>query len=139
MSMEELKARREAMRKADAEAEAKQAEVDFAALVDAEEEHGFGAVRPIKVKQYREGLPTMAIVKSPGGTHLFKAFQQETMNAKHGAKKIEAAESFGLASIVYPSGELLASMLKAFPGLASSAAAVAAELAMGEAEEEKKG
>ena len=138
MSMEELKARREAMRKADAEAEAKQAEVDFAALVDAEEEHGFGAVRPVKVKQYRAGLPTLIVVRAPS-SNAFKAFQHETINAKSGAKKVDAAEGFGAGCIVYPSGALLASMVDAFPGLKSSAAAVAAELAMGEAEEEKKG
>ena len=138
MSMEEIRARREAMRKEHEEAKAKQAEIDEAALLSAEEEHGFGAVEGVPVN-YQKGFPTKAVVKSPGGTHLFKAFQHETMNAKSGAKKIEAAEAFGLACIVYPSGELLASMLKAFPGLASSAAAVASELAMGEAEEEKKG
>ena len=61
--LELLQERREALRAEDERLEAEQAEIDFAALVDLEEEHGFGSVRAIRFTgSYKRGTPTMAIV-----------------------------------------------------------------------------
>lgn len=139
MGIEELKAKREALRAEYAEAEAKQAEIDLAALLDAEQEHGFGAVRSLKVRGYKKGLPTMAIVKSPGGTPFYRKYLDELANAKSDMKKRDAALALGRACIIYPpKGDVLDAMLDAFPGLPLSASMAAQKLAELETDEEKK-
>lgn len=138
MSIEELNAKRAALR-AEHEAERlKQEEIDLAALLDAEHEHGFGAVKGLKVREFRKGLPTMAIVKSPGGTPFYRKFLDEVSNAKTDMKKRDAIVSLGMACLIYPpKGELRDKMIDAFPGLPVSASVTAQRLADLEEEQAK--
>lgn len=139
---DELKAlqeRREKMKREYAEAEAKQAAIDLAALVSAEEEFGFGEVESLKVPSFKPGLPTLAIVRSAGGTHFYKAYLHESINAKSAAKKTAAVETLGTACMVYPPpGELRDKMAEAFPGMLASAGLAVVRLADLASDAEKK-
>lgn len=139
MGMKELQERREKLRAEYAEAESKQAEVDYAALVDAEEEYGFGAVQTLKVKQFQPGLPTFVVLRNPGGTPFYRKYLDEMGNAKSASKKQDANAALGVACLVYPpKGEIRDRMLQAFPGLSLSAGLAAQRLAELDAEDEKK-
>lgn len=138
MSIEELNDKRAALRAEHEAAEQAQAEIDLAALLDAEQEHGFGSVTSLKVRAYRKGLPTMVVVKSPGGTPFYRKYLDETSNAKSEMKKRDALLALGLACLAYPpKGELRDKMLEAFPGLTLSAGIAATKLAELEAESGK--
>lgn len=141
MSIEEIQARRDAMRAEQEKARAEQHEIDLAALADAEEEHGYDSVRSLVVRGYKKGLPTMAIVKSPGGTAFYKRYSDQVRNSKGDAKKVgEAQELMGEGCMIYPPpGDVRREMAKAFPGLLVSCGIEAVKLAELDAEEEKKG
>lgn len=138
MSIEELNAKRAALRAEHESAEQAQAEIDLAALIDAEQEHGFGSVTSLKVRAYRKGLPTLVVVRSPGGTPFYRKYLDETSNAKSDMKKRDALLALGVSCLVYPpKGDLRDKMLEAFPGLSLSAGIAATKLAELEVESEK--
>lgn len=138
MSIEELNAKRAALRAEHEAAEQAQAEIDLAALIDAEQEHGFGSVTSLKVRAYRKGLPTLVVVRSPGGTPFYRKYLDETSNAKSDMKKRDALLALGVSCLVYPpKGDLRDKMLEAFPGLSLSAGIAATKLAELEVEAEK--
>lgn len=137
----EIQARREALKAKHREAEQAQAEIDLCALADAEEEHGYGSVESLPVKDFVAGCPTMAIVKSPGGTPFYKKYTDQVRNARGDVGKVgKAQEVLGESCMVYPPpGEVRDRMLAAFPGLYVSCAVRAVKFAELDAETEKKG
>lgn len=140
--LELLQERREALRKEDEKLEAAQAEIDFAALVDAEEEHGFGSVRAIRFKgAYKRGTPTMAIVIAPERGHYREYLKGVLRSGKNDVAKGEAGERLGESCMIYPphGSEMRAALLAARPGVYVVAGIEVAKLAEGGAEEEKKG
>lgn len=139
--LEEIQARRAKLREAHDSARLAQEEIDYAALADAEEEHGYGSVKSIVVESFKAGCPTLAVVKSPGGTAFYKRYSDQVRNAKGDAKKVgEAQELMGQGCMIYPPvGEVRKAMAEAFPGLFVSAGIVAVRMAELDAEEEKKG
>ena len=86
--IEELQAKRAALRAEEEAAEEMQAEIDLAALVSAEEEHGFGSVRAIRFKGFRRGTPTMAIVIAPARGH-YREYLKNVRGGKNDAAKGE--------------------------------------------------
>ncbi len=138
--LELIEERRAARRKATAEAKEAQRVVDLKALDALEEEHGESRLRVLYVSGYVPGAPTMAVVKSPGGTSYWKRFQDQIRNAK-GNRQLESAaqDMLARACLAYPSEpEALAAMLAAFPNMLNDVAGAAAGLARLETEEEKK-
>lgn len=140
-ALEMIQERREALKEKHRKAEAAQAEIDLSALADAEEEHGYGSVESLPVKDFVAGCPTMAIVKSPGGTPFYKKYTDQVRNARGDAMKVgKAQEVLGESCMVYPPpGEVRDRMLAAFPGLYVSCAVRAVKFAELDAETEKKG
>ena len=139
--LELLQERREALRKEEEKLEAAQAEIDFAALVSAEEEHGFGSVHSIRFKgSYRRGSPTMAIVVAPERAH-YREYLKNVRVGKNDTAKAEASERLGESCMVYPphGSEMRAALLAARPGVYVVAGIEAAKLAEGRIEDEKKG
>jgi len=137
--IEEIQARRDAMRAALAAKEQEQKAIDLEALADAEEEHGFGCVEPLHVRGYKEGIPTFAIIKSPGGTAYYRRYLDQLRNAKKESEKGKAQELLGESCVIYPpKGEARDAMLSAVPGLYVCAAIAACKLAELVAEDEKK-
>ncbi len=138
--LEELKAKREALREAEEMLEAEQSEIDMAALVSAEEEHGFGSVRAIYFRGYRRGSPTLAIVIAPERGH-YREYLKNVRGGKTDTAKGEASERLGESCMVYPpaGSEARRAMLQARPGVYVVAGIEVAKLAEGGIEEEKKG
>ena len=137
--IEEIQARRDAMRAPLAAKEQEQHLVDMEALADAEEEHGFGCVKPLKVHGYKEGVATFAIIKSPGGTAYYRRYLDQLRNAKKESEKGKAQELLGESCVIYPpKGEEREAMLSAFPGFYICAAIEACKMAELSAEDEKK-
>ena len=141
MSLEDIQARREAARAAYESARAAQYEIDLAALADIEEEHGYGAVESLPVKGFTPGIPTMAIIRSPGGTRSYFVYTDKVHAAKQDIKQIANAQlELGRVCLLYPPpGEVRDAMVKAYPGLFISCAVRAVKLAELDSEEEKKG
>lgn len=113
---------------------------DEEALGKLEDEHGYDRLRVLRAPYYSAGLPTLVVVKSPGGTSYWKRFQDQIRNAK-GNKQLEGAaqDMLARACIVYPNEpEQLRAMCDAFPNLLNDAANAAASLGRLETEEEKK-
>jgi hypothetical protein len=138
VSRAEAEERRARLRAEAAQAESEQSDIDFAALVDAEEEHGFGAVESLKVSSYRAGVPTMAVIKAPSRTY-YRKYLDEFRNAKNDKARGVAQETLGQSCMVYPpSGDVRDRMLDAFPGLYVCAGIRAAKLGELDAEAEKK-
>lgn len=139
--IEEIQARREALKAKHVAAEQAQAEIDLCALADAEEEFGYGSVESLPVKDFVAGCPTMAIVKSPGGTPFYKKYTDQVRNAKGDVGKVgKAQEILGESCMIYPPpGEVRERMLASFPGLYVSCAVRAVKFAELDAETEKKG
>lgn len=139
--LELLQERREALRVEEAQAEEAQAEIDFAALVSAEEEHGFGSVRAIRFKgSYKRGTPTMAIVIAPERAH-YREYLKNVRAGKNDTAKAEASERLGESCMIYPphGSEMRSAMLAARPGVYVVAGIEVAKLAEGRIEDEKKG
>lgn len=139
--LELLQERREALRAEDERLEAEQAEIDFAALVDAEEEHGFGSVRAIRFAgSYKRGTPTMAIVIAPERAH-YREYLKSVRTAKNDSVRGEAGERLGESCMLYPppDSEMRRALLAARPGVYVVAGIEVAKLAEGAAGEEKKG
>lgn len=139
--LELLQERREALRAEDERLEAEQAEIDFAALVDLEEEHGFGSVRSIRFTgSYKRGTPTMAIVIAPERAH-YREYLKAVRTAKNDSARGEAGERLGESCMLYPppDSEMRRALLAARPGVYVVAGIEVARLAEGAAGEEKKG
>ena len=139
--LELLQERREALRAEDEKLEAEQAEIDFAALVDLEEEHGFGSVRAIRFAgSYKRGTPTMAIVIAPERAH-YREYLKAARTAKYDTVRGEAGERLGESCMLYPppDSEMRSALLAARPGVYVVAGIEVARLAEGAAGEEKKG
>lgn len=138
--IEELQAKRAALRAEEEAAEEMQAEIDLAALVSAEEEHGFGSVRAIRFKGFRRGTPTMAIVIAPARGH-YREYLKNVRGGKNDAAKGEASERLGESCMVYPphGSDMRRAMVEARPGVYVVAGIEVAKLAEGGIEDEKKG
>lgn len=135
-ALEEKKAQR---REAAAATRRPQELIDARARDSAEEEHGFDRIRVLKTPYYKDGLPTIVIVKSPGGTKYWNRFKDQIRNAKKDERMKSAAEDqLARSSIVYPPADVLASMCTEFPNLLNVAANAAAALGTLDAEDEKK-
>lgn len=138
VTREDLEKKREQMRVVASEKKEAQALLDLAALVDAEEEHGFDSVRSLPFRGYVDGLPTLAIVRRASGAE-YKKFLQQVRTAKTDAARVSAQLQFGEACLLYPpAGELRARVLEAFPGTFVVASTAAAHMAEAEDEAEKK-
>ncbi|HXG69988.1 MAG TPA: hypothetical protein VNJ04_05165 [Gemmatimonadaceae bacterium] len=124
-----------------AEARAAQYAIDLAALNDLEVEHGDGSIVALEVGGFIEGLPTLVVIKSPGGTSAYTRYKSDVRKAGKNAEMIGAAqEQLGRSVIVYPSeDETKRAMTKAFPGLDISAGVRAVKFVELEAADEKKG
>lgn len=140
MSVADIEKRREERKAALAEAYEEQFEKDLFALDALEAEHGFGRVVRMNIKGFVPGLPTFIVIRSPGGTPLYKRYTDMVRAAGKNAAAIGAAqEMLGEASIVYPSEpEMLKALIKEFPGAKISAAIRAVACVELEAQEEKK-
>lgn len=135
-ALEEKKAKR---REEKASARKSQELIDARARDSAEEEHGFDRIRVLHTPYFFDGLPTIVIVKSPGGTSYWKRFQDQIRNSK-GNKQMESAaqDQLARASIVYPTAETLGAMCKEWPNLLNDASGAAARLGKMDSEDEKK-
>lgn len=140
MSVADIEKRREERKAALAEAYEEQFEKDLFALDALEAEHGDGRVKRMNAKYFVPGLPTFIVVKSPGGTALYKRYTDMVRAAGKNVHGIGAAqEMLGEACIAYPSDpDVLKAMIKEFNGAKISAALVAVGLVELEAQEEKK-
>ncbi len=138
-SIEELEERRAARRAEREKAEREQYATDLAALEGLEDEHG--KIAAVKVA-YTKGQPTRAFLKTPTGAQyrryvdqISKAVEKSNLRSQRDAQELLARSVW-----VYPKEEKdRAMMLEAFPGLLTSIAIAAANLAEGKAEEEGKG
>lgn len=144
MSMKDIEERRAALRKAHAEAYAAQYEIDFAAQVDLEDEHGFGRVHPVRIEEdgWHVGAPTQIVVLLPVARDLkFKRFQQQ-IGAKNAtaAQKLAASKLLADSCTVYPAAgsDELAAVLELAPGISEAAAAQIVTKVQGRAAEEGK-
>ncbi len=139
--LKELEARRAARRAATEEARADQYEKDLEALDALEAEHGDTVLGVLEVSGYVPDLPTLVVVKSPGGTPFYKRYTDQVRKAgKNTALIGHAQELLGESCIVYPAdAETRKAMFEAFPGTAISAGIRAVKFVELEAEEEKKG
>ena len=138
--VEALEAKLAENRAARAKAEEAQYEIDLAARIDLEEEHG--TIAAVKVSRFMPGQPTQAYLKTPTGPQ-YKRYKDQIHRAvdkKNIASQQDAAELLAKSCWVYPaSDEAKAAMLEAFPGLLTPLSMAAASLAEGKAEDEGKG
>jgi hypothetical protein len=137
--IDELNERRAKLREAEAELETQQAEIDLAALVDAETELGFGSVRSLNFRGYRKGSPTLAIIRAPSRAD-YREYLLKVREAKNDRVKGEAAERLGESCMVYPphKSESRTAMLEARPGVYVVAGIEAAKMAEASSEDAKK-
>lgn len=136
-----IEVRRAARKAATAEARDEQFIVDMKALDALEETHGETCVKALHVNGFVRGLPTLVVVKSPGGTSYYKRFQEQIRAAK-GNKQLEgsAQDMLARSSIAYPSDDTAQkAMLDAFPNMLNDVALAAVEFVRLEGENEKKG
>ncbi len=140
MSIEDIEKRRADRKAATAKAQEEQYEKDLEALDALEAEHGEGRVVRMNIKGFVPGLPTFIVIRSPGGTPLYKRYTAMVRAAGKNATAIGTAQDMlGEASIVYPSDPaVLKALLEEFPGAKISAAIRAVACVELEAQEEKK-
>lgn len=139
MSLEEIEARRAALREADADARTVQHLADMTELLALEEKHGIGQVKALHVPTFAKGLPTLVVVKSPAGTSEYKRFADSVRSAKGNQQLIHAAsEVLGRACIAYPDAAMQKLMADTFPNLFVDACNAAAGFVQLQAEAEKK-
>lgn len=132
---------RRAKRKAALETQrTEQYAIDLEALDALEQEHGDNCVAALEVNGYVPGLPTFAVVRSPGGTSFYKRYSDMVRKAGKSVQAIGAAQDMlGESCIVYPpEGAERERMYKEFPGLKISAAIRALKFVELEAADEKK-
>ena len=136
-----IEKRRAARKETAAAARAAQYAVDLEALDALEAEHGDGSVAALEVGGFVEGLPTLVVVRSPGGTSFYRRYTDMVRKAGKNAQAIGAAQDMlGESCIVYPAdGEARARMFEAFPGTKITAALRALRFVELEAADEKKG
>lgn len=135
-SIEEIEERIANMRAAATSAHAVQRAEDMHALEGAMCEHGVDRVAAVDWASWSEGLPTMAIFRTPKKPE-FKRFQ-DTANGKAIAANRDAIHALGLACLLYPTREVFEQMLEQSPGLVTIGGQHCARLAAGQAEEEGK-
>ena len=138
--VEEIEARRAARKAESSKARDAQYEKDLEAFEALEIEHGDGCVARLSVRGFVPGLPTFAVVKSPGGTSFYKRYTDMVRRAQKNTQAIGAAQDMLADScLVYPADEATrAAMFDAFPGLRITAAIRALKFVELEEEEEKK-
>ncbi len=138
----DIEARRTARREKINEARRAQYAIDLEAFDALEEEHG-DAVKMLEVTGFVPGLPTLIVIKSPGGTSFYNRYKDQVRKSNNNAQAIGAAqEMLGASCIVYPKPEdkdLRDRMFKEFPGALISAALAAIKLVELQTEDEKKG
>lgn len=136
--LEKLRAeRREAASKQRDEQHAK----DLEALIELEDLYGFDALRKLNTTHFVPGIPTFAVIKSPGGTAVYKRYTDKVRKAQKQAQLIGAAqEELGISCLVYPDpkSEVAKAMIEAFPGMPISIAVAAINMVELQEDEEKK-
>ena len=134
--LEKLRAeRREAATKQRDEQHAK----DLEALLELEDLHGFDALRRLNTTHFVPGIPTFAVIKSPGGSAVYKRYTDKVRKAQKQAQLIGAAqEELGISCLVYPTGEAAKAMIEAFPGMPISIAVAAINMVELQDDVEKK-
>ncbi len=141
MSVEDVEKRRALRREETAKKKAAQYEKDLDALDALEAEHGEECVAALEVPSFKEGLPTIVVVKSPGGTSFYARYKGIVRRAGKSHEAIGAAqEMLGESCIAYPADDAVKKALfEAFPGTALSAAVRVLKFVELEEADEKKG
>src|SRR5579872_4194296 len=86
--VEEIEARRAARKAESSKARDAQYEKDLEAFEALEIEHGDGCVARLSVRGFVPGLPTFAVVKSPGGTSFYKRYTDMVRRAQKNTQAI---------------------------------------------------
>lgn len=124
----ELEATRAERKAAVAAARAEQYAKDLIEVNRIEEEHGDGRVAIMKMPSFRDGLPTLVIVRTPQPL-VYKRFRQQITNASDDApRRAEAMELLATSCIVYPDKETYAKMREAWPAIHDGAGVEAVKL-----------
>jgi hypothetical protein len=144
--LQQIEAKRAARRAASEHAAEEQRATDLEAIDVIEQTLGDSNVSTISIP-YAEGLPCVAAVRCPKPIEM-KRYRDQTKVKLHqpGQRKppespdlVAAAELLAETCVVYPPREVFAQMCESRPGLQAQAGVLAAELALGKAEEEGKG
>ena len=132
MSMEEIEARRAALRRDHMAAFDAQRELDMEALVDLETQHGYGRTHPVKLEAdaWQDGTssPTMLILVLPKRSDLyFKRYKDMSVGAKVPAQqKQRASDMLAGSCTVYPEAksDALEALLELADGILDQATAL---------------
>ncbi len=135
-----IQERRAARKQELAKAREQQFAKDLEALDALEAEHGDESVAALDVGAWKPGHPSIMVVKSPGGTQLYKRYTDQVRRAgKNGEAIGKAQELLGESCIVYPSDEKeRAAFFDAYPGAKVSAYVRVIKFVELAAEDEKK-
>jgi hypothetical protein len=134
-TLEQVEARRAARKASLAASREAQRAVDVAALDAAEAEYGDESVVAIDVP-FSPGLPTLAVARCPKPVEL-KVYRARLREAT--PNPIKAAEELAANVVVYPSGDALAGLYAARPGLQVQLGVASLQLAIGREVEQGKG
>ena len=128
--LEEQERLLEQRKEARASAEKVQRLKDLQARVELEDEHG--ELAAVSVAKFRDGQPTMALIRTPSVPE-YKRYKDKIFHAKQNAKALKAAsEELAAQCWVYPkSQEERDAMIEAFPGLLTPISLAATALAEG--------
>lgn len=122
--------------------------IDFVALVDLEEKHGFGRVLRVDLGGWKAdvGAATLCVVRLPEGRDAdFRRFEQTVAKAKREGttQNLEAAHFLARACLLYPSEkehpDLYKATLNLADGILTNLANQIAEAVQGKSPDEKKG
>lgn len=139
--LEEIEKRRAERKSALAVKKEEQKVKDLEALDALEIEHGDGSVCALQVEGYREGIPTMVVLKAPSQVE-YKRFTDMIARASvknSTSARVDAQHLIGKTCWLYPEKEEQTKMLEAFPGLLLAIALKATQLAEATQVEEGKG
>lgn len=101
------------------------------------EEHGDDVVDYVEVERYAEGLPVLVVVRMPRSAELKR--YQHMANAKKPGAALEANETLGLATLLYPDRETLTQLEDVRPMIIAAAGKAAADMAGAKVRREGKG
>lgn len=141
MSIEEIEKRRAERQKAHAEAEAKQFEIDLAALDSLEEQHGAGAIGSVKTPRFVPGLTTRVFFRSPSEDEYARYTSQygRATDKKSTTGQRDALALLGRTCWLYPADpEIRKGLGETFPGLAVVVGLAVSKRGEGEQEAEGK-
>lgn len=141
-SIDEIKSRIEAKRKAADEARADAAVADWEAYEAACERYGYDACKRLMLPRLVAGLPTFLVVRA-ADADVLRFYRRDVQKAKRGRDHIpdlavvdRALGTLGAASIAYPDADTVARIKEVFPSVEKDAGLVAKEMSEAEAEDE---